>query len=72
MVTHLAGNAKQAIESADITKLIVTNTFPVESLASDRIEILSLAKEMAAILRPLVVKPTAVDGAAVATTTGEK
>lgn len=45
VVTHLAGNAKQALESDYLDLMVVTNTFEVKTL-SPKLKVLSIAREL--------------------------
>lgn len=45
VVTHLAGNAKQALQSPHIDKMVVTNTFEV-SAVDEKLQVISLANEI--------------------------
>ena len=50
VVTHLAGNASKAIDSSALDGLVVTNTLPVESALSNRVKVLSIAREISEII----------------------
>lgn len=53
VVSHLAGAGKKALESRDIDHIVVTNTFPVDTMNNGRVRVLSIAKEIAHGLIPL-------------------
>jgi len=56
VVTHLAGRAEKALNNPAIDKVIVTNTFPVEKLANDRLVVLSMTNEIVQSIRSLRVE----------------
>ncbi len=48
VVTHLAGNAKQAVDSIYIDQMVVTDTFPISSaIAGEKLQVLDLSSEIA-------------------------
>ena len=54
VVTHLAGKADKAIENQALTKVIVTNTFPIAVPQSERFVVLSIGEEIAKSLESLI------------------
>lgn len=56
VVTHITGDAKDAVNSPYLDKLIVTDTVPLDGLNSSRVIVLSVAEELtqhiAEVMRP--------------------
>lgn len=56
VVTHLAGSAKDALDSTHIDMMIATNTLPISTKPSDKFRVLSVVREFASGLKHLIPK----------------